>query len=93
MPSLVGSLIFTMYFRYFVEYINSKKKNLPLHLNKFESTSPNHALCQIWLKLAHCMVLERKMKMWKFYGLTDDGQQEIRKAHLRSGEVKNRCIN
>ena len=34
------------------------------------------------------MVLERKMKMWKFYGLTDDGQQEIRKAHLRSGEVK-----
>ena len=27
------------------------------------------------------------MKMWKVYRLTDDGQQEIRKAHLNSGEV------
>ena len=28
------------------------EKGWALHLNKFESTSPKKALCQVWLKLA-----------------------------------------
>ena len=47
------------------------EKSVALHLNKLEFPTPKDALWQIWLKLAHAMVLKKKMKMWKFYRQTD----------------------
>ena len=45
--------------------------------------SPKDALCQVWLKSAHAVILEKNMKMWKAYRQTDDKQQTIKKSHLR----------
>ena len=58
-------------------------------MNKFESPLPKDTctLCQVLLKLAQYVDLEKKMKMWKVYGNdnnddNDNGQILIRKAHL-----------
>ena len=40
-----------MYFHYFL-IISHLKKSRALHLNKLESSSPQDALCHVWLKLA-----------------------------------------
>ena len=52
-------LISSMYFCYFINI--SPWKGRALHLNKRETPSPKGALCQVWLKLAHAVVLERKI--------------------------------
>ena len=63
MPSLVeiNKLVLEKEIFKFLNFINllSLFHNYPqlkmgdaLHLNKLESPSPKHALCQVWLKLA-----------------------------------------
>ena len=37
-------------------------KDMALQLNKLESPSPRNTLCQVWLKMAQCMVLEKIFK-------------------------------
>jgi hypothetical protein len=65
-----------------------------LHLNNLESPLPKDDLCQVWSKLAE-RFWRRSRKCKKFTdrwtdgqmdGQTDDGQQAIRKAHIR-------CVN
>ena len=35
------------------------EKDRALHLNKLESPSPKHALCQVWLKLAPWFLIKK----------------------------------
>ena len=54
-------------------------------MNKLESPSPKDALCHVWMKLDHAVVLEKNenVKSLQTDGRTDrqtdDGQQVIRK--------------
>ena len=45
-------------FRYYLPF----RKDLTLYMNKLNSSSPKDALCQVRLKLAHAVVVEKKIK-------------------------------
>ena len=72
----------SVYFRYFVIFSPWKRTWSFTSIWKSKFPLPKDALCQIWLKLAQYVVLEKKIKMWKACKHTDGGQQAIRKAHL-----------
>ena len=64
-----------IYFQSCQLMFRSIKDGLALQLNKLESPWPNDALCQIWLKLALTVVLEKKSKLWKVYRQTTGNQK------------------
>ena len=72
-----------MHLRYFI-FIYLWKRWWYFHFNKTESSSPQNALCQFWLKLDLCFWISR-WKMWKVYGSDDkddDGQRtKLTKAY------------
>lgn len=41
-------------------HLSPFEKNSVPHFNKLEPPSPSDAFCQVWLKLAHYMVQEKK---------------------------------
>mgnify|MGYP003691692401 CR=1 FL=1 len=63
----IGSVVLEKKIFKFCLCIFSIKHYLPLekggalHLNKLQSPSPKDALCKVWLKLAHAVVLEKKI--------------------------------
>ena len=50
---------------YFI-IISPWEKGVPLHLNKFESSSPKNALCHVWLKLSQYLLLEVLCLLWLY---------------------------
>jgi len=48
-----------------------QKRGQPLYLNKFESRSPKHVSCQVWLKLAQWFLRRSRLKEKVDAGRTD----------------------
>ena len=71
---LESNFNFVNVFSLFRNYL-ALEKGVALYLNKLESPWPKNALCQVWYKVAHAVVLEKKMKIWKVYRQMD-GQRK-----------------
>ena len=89
----IGPVVLEFFFFNFFNVFLLLRNYLPLEkvvaliLNKLESASPRHAICQVLLILIGPVVLKKKKKkMLKVYEDNDynddDGQIVMRKAHL-----------
>ena len=57
---------------------------ISFHLNRLKSPSPKDALCQVWLKLAHCYWIRR----WICGRFTDGPTDDRCSEKFSSGELK-----